>query len=184
MIALDALPPFPAAPRAGKAGAPRQSGYMPLNSGTYRTARALLSVPEVSLFTDLAERQILTAIETGKIQFCFDVAGPEAGRRRELRILLASLKRFMESPGHEHAKETETDFRSAVFSALPPPINEFGQPVLRAISLTIRWGLSPSHVLKLVHAGCLKLASVRVATKASPYVSFDSAVKFLHSRRL
>lgn len=126
------------------------------------------------------EDQALHLIESGDIEYVFDISG-KTRHRAEYRILPASFEAFCRRGfsnetrnGYSTGRKftgLATSLEAAIDLALP-----HGGSVFRASEIALHWVCSQQHLINLVLAGLLSQTPAHYITRAS-------AVAFLKNRR-
>ena len=154
-------------PRSGPAAATRPRVNLP-------AARHLLPMEVCVLLLDKEPDQVLQIMESGQIDFAWNIASPGA-RRRDLRIWRESLLALVNRSASE--PRSVEDVINSILPARDPRTPELQ-----------RWFCaSQSHVQRLVEAGELRPCAPPVATRgpnAFTRIERASVAEFLRKRRL
>lgn len=140
------------------------------------TSRRPLVPIEVAVFAlDVqGPDDVLRQIESGRIEWSWDIASPGA-ERREVRIFWRCLTHQMRAFGGSGQIE------NAVYNEVIP--SHWGR--VRAASIYRRWACSQELVSKLLAAGCLTgITAAQRGQAGSPEVTRASVIQFLEGRRL
>lgn len=125
---------------------------------------------------DRNEDEILQAVESGVLQWAWDIRAPGASRR-EIRIWRDSILEATTAQ-RRHSGDESPDL---ILREILPPRD------LRSSELTRLWSCSSTHVHALIEAGCLIMVEAPAATSGPlSYcrVSRASVGQFLQARRV
>ena len=127
-----------------------------------------------------SEDAILDAIDDGRIRYAFNVASNHS-KSRLVRILAPSVIEFLEGKSTPNISEDE-DWEQTVGQIFPDRVS-----TLPAKDIARAWAISSTHVLNLCYEKNLRLArgaQCHTGPNGSPHVEVQSAVEFLHKRRI
>lgn len=116
-------------------------------------------------------------IESGLLSHAWDIRGPGAKRRSEIRVWRTSLVRFVNGIGPGPDSETEDVVLDSLFS--------HSRPELRSTELQRLLAASQNHIATLIESKCLTgLNPPSPGPNGYVRVTRSSVVEFLRARRI